>query len=570
MATPSAARSSAVDHLAERYLEASAALDPISATNVGLSGYDDRLTDYSPEGHAARAALLRATLREVDAAERDRSADLDRTDRITVAALRERLGLELERSTLGETARSLNVISSPVQDVRAVFDLMPTATAQDWQTVAARLLAVPEALAGYRLSLTDEARAGRRPARRQVEKVAAQCADYGGADAGFFVTFAAGADADGAPLSDELRADLQRSAATAASAYRDLGHFLRTDLLPDADPADAVGEERYRLGSRYFLGAAVDLLETYEWGQDELARIEAEMARVAEQIEPGADLYRAIEVLDADPARRIHGREEFRAWMQDLSDRTVAELGQTHFDIPEPIRRLDCRIAPTETGGIYYTPPSEDFSRPGAMWWSVPKGVEDFSTWREVTTVFHEGVPGHHLQCAQTAYRAAELNRWRRLGCWVSGHGEGWALYAERLMADLGHLDDPGARLGMLDGQAFRAARVVLDIGVHLQLPVPPELGEGTWDAERAWTFLRRHARVGEQLLGFELDRYLGWPGQAPSYKVGERIWLDLREQVRTAEGAGFDLTAFHRRALDVGSVGLDVLRTALLEDQPA
>ena len=236
----------------------------------------------------------------------------------------------------------------------------------------------------------------------------------------------------------------------------------------------------------------------------------------------------------------------------------------THFDIPEPIRRLDCRIAPTHTGGIYYVAPNEDFSRPGTMWWSVPMGVEDFATWKEVTIVFHEGVPGHHLQCAQTVYRAAELNRWRRLACWVSGHGEGWALYAERLMGELGYLDDPGARMGMLDSQALRAARVVVDIGVHLQLSAPAEVGGGVWDADKAWTFLRAHTRVGDAMLRFELNRYLGWPGQAPSYKVGERFWLQLRAEARAAEGAAFDLKAFHRRALDVGSLGLDVLRQAL------
>ena len=111
------------------------------------------------------------------------------------------------------------------------------------------------------------------------------------------------------------------------------------------------------------------------------------------------------------------------------------------------------------------------------MWWSVPEGVTEFDTWRELTTVYHEGVPGHHLQIAQTVYRAELLNRWRRLASWISGHGEGWALYAERLMADLGYLDDPADCLGMLDGQSMRAARVVLDIGVHCGFPAPAEVG---------------------------------------------------------------------------------------------
>jgi uncharacterized protein (DUF885 family) len=201
------------------------------------------------------------------------------------------------------------------------------------------------------------------------------------------------------------------------------------------------------------------------------------------------------------------------------------------------------------------------------MWWSVPEGVTEFSTWREVTTVFHEGVPGHHLQVAQTAYRSNLLNRWQRLMCWVSGHGEGWALYAERLMAELGYLDDPGDRLGMLDAQSFRAARVVIDIGMHLGLEIPVGTGfhDGeTWTPELGLEFLRAHCSMPDEFLQFELDRYLGWPGQAPSYKVGERIWLQARDDVRARHGDQFDIKAFHRRALDLGALGLDPLREEL------
>lgn len=555
------ARASRVDQIADRHVDAQVALSPLEATYLGVTMYDAELPDLSPDGHRARTDLARATLGELGAVD---PAGLDDVDRVTVAAMTERLGLSVELAEAGEPERALNVIASPPQELRSAFDLMKTDTVEQWATVALRLSRIPDALDGYRSSLVFARDRGDVAARRQVQKVAAQCEEHSGPD-GFFARYAREASVDGRALDGPAAADLRRGAQAAAGAYAQLASFLREQLLPSAPEADAVGRDRYALDSRFFLGATVDLDETYEWGLAELARVEAEMAQVADRIVPGGDLAAAVAALDADPQRRIHGKEEFRRWMQELSDRTVAEVGAHHFDIPEPVRRLDCRIAPTTSGGIYYTPPSEDFSRPGAMWWAVPDGVEDFATWREVTTVFHEGVPGHHLQCAQTAYRADVLNRWRRLLCWVSGHGEGWALYAERLMADLGHLDDPGARLGMLDAQAFRSARVALDIGVHLGKPAPAELGGGTWNADKAWTFLTTHTRMGQELLRFELDRYLGWPGQAPSYKVGERIWLQLREQVRAQQGDAFDLTAFHRRALDLGSVGLDVLRTALV-----
>src|SRR5207344_870863 len=207
--------------------------------------------------------------------------------------------------------------------------------------------------------------------------------------------------------------------------------------------------------------ATIDLDETYAWGFAALARLEAEMREVAAQIAgPGATVDRAVEVLEADPARSIPGEEAFREWMQALADKAIVELHGTHFDIPEPVRRIEARIAPTSDGGVYYTAPSEDLSRAGRIWWAVPQGVERFSTWRDVTTVYHEGVPGHHLQIAQTVVRADLLNRWQRLMCWVSGHGEGWALYAERLMEELGYLADAGNLLGMLDAQLLRAVRV--------------------------------------------------------------------------------------------------------------
>ena len=322
---------------------------------------------------------------------------------------------------------------------------------------------------------------------------------------------------------------------------------------------------RYALLSRSFLGATVDLAETYAWGQQEVARITAEMEQVAEQIKPGSTVKEAIAALDADPAYQLHGTDELKAWMQKRADEAIAELAGTHFDIPDPVRTIECLIAPTQTGGIYYTGPSEDFSRPGRMWWSVPKGVTEFGTWKELTTVYHEGVPGHHLQVAQTVFRSEQLNKWRRMFAWTSGQGEGWALYAERLMDELGYMDDPGDKMGLLDSQSLRAARVVIDIGVHCGFEAPAEVGGGEWTYDKAWQYLNDHANQGEAWLRFELDRYLGWPGQAPSYKIGERLWMQLRDQVAEREGESFSLKDFHRRALDIGGVGLDTLREAVL-----
>jgi uncharacterized protein (DUF885 family) len=549
-----------VDAVADRYVEDAAALDPVGATYLGVPGHDHELTDLSPDGFAARDRLARAALAAARAAE-----PTDDRERVAQDAFTERLGLQTELHDAGVPQSQVSVISSGLHEVRAVFDLMDTGDPHDeeaWSHVAARLAAVPGTLDGYRATLASSADQGRVSARRQLAGVAAQVRGWTGGD-GFFRRLVAPAAVP------SLAGDLDRGARAATEAFAAFGRWLEDDLVPQGRSRDAVGREEYALGSRYFLGAEVDLEEAYGWAWQELRRIEDEMARAADAVVPGGSVDDAVAALNADPTRRIAGTEPFRRWMQELADRTLAELAGTHFDIPEQIRRIECRIAPTHDGGIYYTAPSEDFARPGRMWWAVPDGIDSFATWREVTTVFHEGVPGHHLQIGHTVARHDLLNRWQRLMCWVSGHGEGWALYAERLMADLGHLDDPGDRLGMLDSQGFRSARVILDIGMHLELEIPRDNPFGfhpgeTWTPDLGLEFLRAHSRDEDATLRFELERYLGWPGQAPSYKLGERIWLQARADAETRLGGAFDLRAFHRAALDLGPLGLDPLRTAL------
>lgn len=545
-----------IDTIADAWVDTLAENLPTLATYIGRSEFNDRFEDYSPDGYDRLADQTRATLASLEAA-----TPSDDIDVITQEDLGRELRLDLDLHEARGHLRDLNVIASPAQGIRAVFDLMPTDTVEDWAVVSTRLKALPAAINGYVASLREGSAQGIVPARRQVREVVTQIARYT-SDSGFFATFAG----EAAPTEGQLPASLARELAdntnAARVAYDELAHFLSSELAPVAGEKDAVGRELYALQSRRFLGATIDLDETYDWGVEELARMVAEQESIAKEIKAGASVEEAIAFLEEDSSRKLHGTEALQRWMQETSDRAVAELGRTHFDIPEPVRRLECMIAPTKEGGIYYTGPTDDFSRPGRMWWSVPEGVETFDTWRELTTVYHEGVPGHHLQIGQAVYNRAELNSWRRLLAGTSGHAEGWALYAERLMQQLGYLDDPADRLGMLDGQRMRAARVVLDIGVHLEKPRLD--GSGTWDADYALAFMRQNVNMSDEFVQFEVNRYLGWPGQAPSYKVGQRIWEQVRDDVQAAEGDAFDVKKFHKRALDMGGVGLDTLRTAL------
>jgi len=550
--TPESRRPTPADALAEEWMDQQVALNPELRVHLGRDGDLAEYSDLSPDGASARAEAARAMHVRVRAAQA-----VDEVDRVTLSELDRTIGLQLEMHDADSWQRDLNVIASPGQDLRDVFDLMPTESDDDWATVARRLSNLPAAMDGYLHALRAGIDAGNVAAIRQVREVAAQAAKQTGAD-GFFAGLAARGSSSAAAT------DLVSGARAAAEAYGRLERFLIDELAPHAPQADAVGRDHYALASRYFVGATIDLDETYAWGVEELARMVEEQERIADEIVPGGSVAEAIAALDSDPRRVLHGTDALQAWMQETSDRAVAELGRSHFDIPEQMRRLECMIAPTQEGGIYYTPPTDDFSRPGRMWWSVPEGVTEFQTWRELTTVYHEGVPGHHLQCGLAVHHRETLNAWRREN-WNSGHGEGWALYAERLMADLGYLDDPADRLGMLDGQRMRAARVVIDLGVHLGLPKPD--GSGTWTGDDVYPFLSKHVSMNDGFVRFESNRYLGWPGQAPSYKVGQRLWEQLRDDWVAANGD--DLKRFHATALAVGGVGMGTLREVLLTSTP-
>jgi uncharacterized protein (DUF885 family) len=550
--------------IADSYLALMTELAPAEAATNGIVGNraDSGMTDYSPEGAMGRANAATASM---DALERVPS--IDATDLATREVMTERLELEVSRYEAGEHLRDLNPVASPLQTMRDVFDIMPQYTAADWEAISERMAELPGAVDSYLDSLSVGIALDLMPAARQVRLAADSAAQL--ARPGSFVDkFTQQARLGrGAVLPASLAADLALRAAAARGAFGKAERFFRETLGPKAPIADAVGRERYEVALRYFLGAKVDPVEAYEWGLEELERIVAEQKSLAERMYgPGTTVEQALQLLDEDEIYTLIGTDALERWINEVAMTAIEELADTHFYIPEPVRALRGAIAPTNSGGIYYTAPAEDFSRPGRMWWSVPQGVNRFHTWRERTTVYHEGVPGHHLQIA-TAFACLDLNRLRRLWIWVSGHGEGWALYAEELMDSLGYLTTLGERMGMLDGQRFRAARVVLDIGLHLGLPRPERWGGGQWDAETGMEFLAANVRMNEPSLQFEMNRYLGWPGQAPSYKLGQRLWQEIRDDAEARARAAheeFSLKDFHMKALNLGSMGLDALRKAM------
>ncbi|MDQ1458262.1 MAG: hypothetical protein QOH28_3882 [Actinomycetota bacterium] len=545
---------SEVFDIADQYCDQLGALDPCSATYAGIPGHDHEMTDYSPAGVAGRVDLVRATLVALAAATQE-SDD----DRLAASVMTERCSLDLEQYEARERLRDVRIIGSPIQSARQCFDLMRLDTDEDWAVATERMTRVPDSLASIEESLRAGVEQGVVAARRQALACAEQAATWGGRREAepFFRALAARRPDD---------TELAAAAELATSGYARLAAYLRDEYAPVAESRDPVGRDRYTLFARDFNGIDIDLEETYAWGWEELHRIEDAMRNVGERILPGAAIDEVIRHLDQDNNRAIEGVEEFRRWNQDLIDQTISDLTDTHFEIAEPLQRCEAMIAPPGgAAAMYYTGPTEDFSRPGRTWYPT-MGQTRFPLWKEVSTCYHEAVPGHHLQVAQVVYLADKLSRFQRLFGFVSGHGEGWALYAERLMGELGYLEDPAFEMGMLAAQAMRAVRVVVDIGMHLELAIiegEPHAGE-TWTPELALPFVIGRSRFPEVFMRSEVDRYLGWPGQAISYKVGERVWLESRADAKRRKGAGFDLKAFHTFALDLGSMGLGQLRDEL------
>jgi uncharacterized protein (DUF885 family) len=551
---------SPVYSLSDDYINTVAELDPAAATYMGIAGHDHEMTDFSPAGHDARANNDRQTLAKLNALDSSASSD-----RLAAGVLRESLEISGAEFDANEHLVSIRVLAGDVDAARAIFDLMPTDTAEQWSVIAERMSKVPQAFAGMRESWKLGLDRGVKAQHRQVLASSEQLATWAGRkDApAFFEQFAESAAAvPGAPIEQ-----LRKAAKNASQALGETADFLVNDYAPQADLRDGVGPERHALARRRFMGMKVEAKDAYEWGWAEVQRIDAEMERVAQEILPGSTLSEVRHFLDTDPSRSIQGEGALRDWLQELMDDAMSFLiDNNHFSIPDSIRTVEAMISPPGgAAAMYYTGPSEDLSRPGRTWYPT-NGRTVFPRWSEPTTAYHEGVPGHHLQVAIATINSEKLSRFQR-NTFVSGHGEGWALYAERLMDEFGFLENPEYRLGYLYAQAFRAARIVIDTGIHCGFAIPQS---SSWHPGEQWTpelmfeFLSAHSSSDDEFNRSEINRYLGWPGQAISYKLGERVWLDLRDDAKKKHGAAFDLRKWHAHALDLGNLGLDLLKSEM------
>lgn len=534
--------STPISQILDRFMEEGIKLSPIGATMLGVPGFDDQLDDLSMVGNEKRAELTRSTLQALKA-----ETPANEYDRIARDVAVERLTSELNLNDTYEARILFNLISSPVTSIRQVFEMMNKEKPETISNVIKRMNGIGAALEGWKSTLTFVAEKGKFNSRRQVL-----------ATAGQLDTFAKGAFTNVArkfnPAGDNQ--ELMAAAKSAESACTSMASWLRDVYAPQALPTDGVGEARYKMWARHFTGADLDLRDTYEWGVSQLEQINERMWIAAKKLYPDATTLREVaDRLEKDPRYTVEGEEALLKKLREFIEAAVERLDGKEFDIDPRIRNCEARLAPEgSASAAYYMGPSEDLSRPGTTWYPT-MGRKTFGWWHIVSTWYHEAVPGHHLQIATTKINTVRLNRFQRNRVFISGYSEGWALYAERLMDELGAFEDPGYEMGYLSAQGLRAARIVVDIGMHCGYK---DFNGEVWNAESAFKLLHERALLDQISARSEVDRYLGWPGQAISYKVGERFWMECREAAKTRLGSKFELKKFHAFALGLGPMGLD------------
>ncbi|MGZ8805358.1 MAG: DUF885 domain-containing protein [Microbacterium sp.] len=548
-----------VRRVADDYVAELAGHEPDAAQAAGLPS-PGPLPDIGPEWLQRRYDLQGEALAALNALPPDAG------DATLRAALAERLERERLLFDTGFTPRLVAGLATPVHLIRyAIEGLTVTADAAGEELVE-RLEAVPHGVGQYiaalrwaRDSVDRFTGTGIAPVR-QLDTLAEQVELWIAADWFGSVPIDTAVDAD-------TRERVRTAADRANVALTELVAVLREELRPVAPTADAVGSVVYADLAAAMLGARIDLAETYAYGWTELERLVAESRELATELGgTGPDPVRsAAQRLDSDHRYRLDGVDAIRGWLERRVDETTDALAPA-FDLPAGIRSVECVVAEASAGVVYYTPAPPDGSVPSRIVWTIPSGVPVAATWQEVTSVHHEGLPGHHLQFVVTA-SYPELHPWQRHLCHIHGYAEGWAHYAEQLADELGLIRDPAERLGLLLGQIWRSVRIVADIGLHTGWEVPANalVAETAWSPALAQRTLVDFALVEPHLAGFEVDRYLGWPGQALAFKVGARLWKDARVARAAADGPAFSLRDFHRVALGLGPMGLEPLRARLL-----
>jgi uncharacterized protein (DUF885 family) len=545
---------SPVNQLADRFWESILELNPTTATVYGDERYADRLEDPGPGGRARTRELM---VRTAAAAAAIDAEGLTTEERITRDMLMVIAELQIEEDDQAiYQLRVVDQMSGPQQVLPQMTQFQPVDTPERLEAFIARLHAYPAYVAANIQILRDGLASGLTAPRIVAERTIAQiermlAVPIEAAVIPSMVKVANEADRE---RIREIVRDVVRPADVAYVEALQGDYLAATREEPGLWSAPN-GERLYRTAIRSWTTLDLDPVAVHQIGLDELESIEAERRAIARSGGFGDDsvAYRAH--LDADPANQPATKDSLVERATDDIDRAMAAAPRYFGVLP----RAGCEVRPVEeykekdAPFAYYYPPAPDGSRPG-IYYANGYDLPSRKFTKLAPTTFHEAAPGHHFQIT-LEMENPRLITFRRLGARMVGgaYVEGWGLYAERLADEMGLYRDEAEQFGMLDAQAWRAARLVVDTGLHAL----------RWPRQRSIDFLK-HAGLSETDAVIETDRYICWPGQALTYKIGQREIQRLRAELSARDGSAFDLRSFHDAILGHGSLPLATLAREL------
>jgi uncharacterized protein (DUF885 family) len=543
---------SEIFEIIEKYSDASYEYDPIAATYAGKKEYNDGWNDYTYHSVDPFLRVAKATRNKLI-----RAQAIDKYDEIARKVLLADLDRYINDTDSLFTYTYWGGNFHPLDDIVSVFHVMPKDTKKDVLNITKRMEGIPKLTVEWISALKDVAKLGEVNAKKRVEWAVESILNQ--AD-GSFIDIAQGVDPENKRL--------MRAAKEAEVAFEQTAAWLSHCYIPMCSDDWRMGEERYVRSVEGFTGLVINPHEVYEFGLSEMARINKEMWEVARKLKPDAtSLVEVADWLNNNEDYIIHGPSKLKAYLESITKSAIKDLSAAYFTIPVAIRKCEVTLdATTIDESPYYMSPSDDLVRPGSTIYPT-LGREDFTIWENVSTWYHESVPGHHMQIATSVLNKETLTTYQRGDGWNSGYGEGWALYSETLMNELGYFSDLGHKMGYLMCQAMRAARLVVDIGLHLGYEVPEGMkardGE-VWSYSVAIKYMTDQALLKRGYAENEVKRYICWGGQAVSYKLGERIWMQAREDAKKRHGDKFNIKKFHMYALNLGPMGLGALKEEL------
>jgi uncharacterized protein (DUF885 family) len=527
---------------------------PENASYNGDPRFNDRWTDLSLPAIAGRQEEDRAALEKLHAIDRK---TLSAADQLDYDTFEWNLQRSIERQKFHEYQQPISHQGGP-QTADGIAEVLPFATVKDYQDWLKRLQALPKSLDQVVALMQEGVKAGNLPPRVLMQRVPAQIAGQvvdDPAKSAFYKPFLKFPDSIAQADRDKLQAEAKRVIASdVVPAYRKLQTYFNEEYLPKTRESIAAtdlpdGKAYYDFLARYYTTTDLTAEQIHAVGLKEVARIRAEMEKVKTQAGFKGTLAEFFAYLRSDPKFFHKTPDELLTAYRALSKRIDPELVKVFKTIPRlpyGVRPIPDNIAP-DTTTAYYQPGASDGTRPGYYYVNLYK-PEVRPTWEMVPLSLHEAVPGHHFQFAR-GLEIPDAPMFRRTAYFVA-YGEGWGLYAEQLGFEMGLYDDPYDHFGQLVYEMWRAVRLVVDTGMHAK----------GWSRERAIAYFKDNAAKTDQDIVNEIDRYIGTPGQALAYKIGQMKISELRAKAKRELGPKFDLREYNDAVLETGSVPLEAL----------